>query len=61
MEDEWAVGPTSLPLGVFIKKQVHIQAKAWGDPKKPKPSMAYLLIVLAQAVQEERTFGLVAI
>ena len=36
------------------------QAKAWGDPKKPKLSMAYLLIVLAQAVEEERIFGLVA-
>ena len=37
------------------------QAKAWGDPKKPKLSMAYLLIVPAQVVEEERKFRLVAI
>ena len=37
------------------------QAKAWGNPKKPKLSMAYLLIVPGQAVEEERTFGLVTI
>ena len=36
------------------------QAKAWGEPKKPKLSMAYLLIVPAQAVEEERKFRLVA-
>ena len=36
------------------------QAKAWGDPKKPKLSMAYLLIALAQVVKEERKFRLVA-
>ena len=37
------------------------QAKAWGDPKKPKLGMAYLLIVPAQAVEEERIFRLVAV
>ena len=36
-------------------------AKAWGDPKKIKLSMAYFLIAPAQAVEEERIFGLVAI
>ena len=36
-------------------------AKAWGDPKRSKLSMAYLLIALAQAVEEERKFGIVAI
>ena len=35
-------------------------AKAWGDPKKPKLSIAYLLIVPAQLVEEERKFRLVA-
>ena len=35
-------------------------AKAWGNPWKPKLCMAYLLIALAQAVEEERKFGLVA-
>ena len=29
-------------------------AKAWGDPRKPKLGMAYLLLVLAQRVEEER-------
>ena len=37
------------------------QAKAWGDPKKPKLGMAYLLIAPTQAVEEERTFRLVAV
>ena len=37
------------------------QAKAWGYPKKPKLGMAYLLIVPAQVVEEERIFGLVAV
>ena len=32
-------------------------AKAWGDPKKPKLSMAYPLIAPAQVVEEERIFG----
>ena len=36
-------------------------AKAWGDPKKPKFSMAHLFIAPAQAVEEERIFGLVAV
>ena len=36
-------------------------AKAWRNTKKPKLSMAYLLIVPVQAVEEERTFGLVAV
>ena len=35
-------------------------AKAWGDPKKAKLSMAYILIAPAQLVEEERKFGLVA-
>ena len=35
-------------------------AKAWGDPKKPKLSIAYLFIALAQVVEEERIFWLVA-
>ena len=37
------------------------QAKALGDPKKPKLSMAYLLRVLAQVVEEDRIFWLVAV
>ena len=37
------------------------QAKAWGDPRKAKLGMAYLLIALAQMVEEERTFELVAV
>ena len=36
------------------------KAKARGDPKKPKLGMAYLLMVPAQAVEEERKFWLVA-
>ena len=36
------------------------RAKAWGDPKKPKLGMAYLLLAPAQVVEEERIFRLVA-
>ena len=37
------------------------QAKAWRVPQKLKLGMAYLLIAPSQAVEEERTLGLVAI
>ena len=37
------------------------QAEVWGDPKKPRFGMAYLLPVLAQEVEEERKFGLLAV
>ena len=36
-------------------------AKVWGDPKKPKSDMAYLLLAPNQAVEEEQRFGLVAV
>ena len=36
-------------------------AEAWGDPKRPKSDMAYLLLATNQAVEEERKFGLVAV
>ena len=49
---------------VMVISQSHLsaifQAKAWGDPKKHKLGMDYLLIVPAQMVEEERIFGLVA-
>ena len=35
--------------------------KVWGDPKRPKSDMAYLLLVPDQVVEEERRFGLVAV
>ena len=36
-------------------------AKVWGDPKRPKSDMAYLLLAPNQVVEEERRFGLVAV
>ena len=36
-------------------------AEAWGDPKRPKSDMVYLLLVPDQVVEEERKFGLVAV
>ena len=36
-------------------------AEVWGDPKRPKSDMAYLLLVPDQAVEEERKFGLVLV
>ena len=36
-------------------------AEAWGDPKRPKSDMAYLLLAPNQAVEEERRFGLAAV
>ena len=35
--------------------------EAWGDPKRPKSDMAYLLLAPDQVVEEERKFGLVAV
>ena len=35
-------------------------ADAWGDPKKPKSDMAYLLLAPDQLVEEEKKFWLVA-
>ena len=50
---------------IMAISQMHLSAISWakalGDPKKPKLSMAYLLIVLTQAVEEERIFGLLAV
>ena len=37
------------------------QAEVWGDHKKPRFGMAYLLLVPAQEAEEERKFGLVAV
>ena len=55
--------PLLLQFYVMAISQWHLlaisQAKAWGDPKKPKLGMAYLLIAPAQMVEEERIFGLV--
>ena len=49
---------------LMVISQSHLsaisQAKAWGDPKKPKLGMAYLLIALVQTVKEERLFRQVA-
>ena len=36
-------------------------AEAWGNPKRPRFGMAYLLPVPAQEVEEERRFRLVAV
>ena len=36
-------------------------AEAWGDPKKPRCCMAYLLLALAQEAEEERKFGLAVV
>ena len=36
------------------------QAEAWGDAKRPRFGMAYLLLAPAQEAEEERSFGLVA-
>ena len=36
-------------------------ADVWGDPKKPKSEMAYLLLAPDQSVEEERKFKLVAV
>ena len=35
--------------------------EAWGDPKRPKSDMTYLLLVPNQVVEEERRLGLVAV
>ena len=35
--------------------------EAWGEPKRPKSDMAYLLLAPDQVVEEERRFGLVAV
>ena len=49
----------------MVITQSHLSAisweEAWGDPKRPKFGMAYLLLALAQEGEEERKFGLVAI
>ena len=37
------------------------QAEVWEDPKSPRFGMAYLLLVPAQEVKEERRFGLVVV
>ena len=37
------------------------QAEAWGDPRKPRFGMAYLLLALTQEAEEERKFGLVVV
>ena len=37
------------------------QAEAWGDPKRPRFGMAYLLLAPAQEVEDKRRFGLVAV
>ena len=39
----------------------HFFSNGLGKPQRPKLSIAYLLIALAQAVEEERKFGLVAV
>ena len=36
-------------------------AKVWGDPKRPKSDVAYLLLAPNQVVEEERRFMLVAV
>ena len=36
-------------------------AEAWGDPKRPKSEMAYLLLAPNQVVEKERRFRLVAV
>ena len=37
------------------------QAEVWGNLKKPRFGMAYLLLVLAQEAEEERKFRLVLV
>ena len=56
--------PLLSQFSVMAISQSHLLAiswaKAWGDSKKPKLSMAYLLIAPAQTVEEERILRLVA-